>query len=190
MARRKELLEQYAQDRARKGENGEAEPEKSSVETETEAVQKQLAEITAESLSFTMNPNVFLPHPEFTNYEEGGPSPFIQCDVDPEMAAKDEALARELSQYLYTQALPTMTTEVRQGEWSPLGGEALVETIHGRGVNLRYLGRLAVLAAAEEADDAGMLAIGKQHVQAMPQFWLELLEVRIMILCLFWLSPV
>ena len=162
-----------------------AEPEKTSVESETEVVQKQLAEITAESLSFTMNPNVFLPHPEFTAYVEGGPSPFIPCDVDPEVVAKDEALARELSQYLYTQALPTITTEVRQGELSPLGGEALVETIHGRGVNLRYLGRLAVLAAAEEADDAGMFAIGKQHVQAMPLFWLELLEVRIMILSLF-----
>jgi hypothetical protein len=56
-------------------------------------------------------------------------------------------------------------------------GNNLVDVLHARGINLRYLGHLAQLACEQEAEDILMATQGKQRVQLMPTFWLEMLEV-------------
>ncbi len=139
------------------------------IKTSTE-LQKELSEATIDSVEFDFNPNVFVPHPE--KKEE-----YIQSDIDESVVLKDEEVVREISTFLYNQIIPSFMLEVRQSEVTVMGGEGLVEAIHSRGINLRYLGRLAELAIAEEAEDTAMSTLGKQRIHIMPSYFLELLEV-------------
>jgi hypothetical protein len=133
------------------------------------------------------SPNSFMIHPEQLEniIREGGkwpsdtPIQWLASDVDMNIALKDEAIARELSTFVIKTMLPSLTLEVLTGECAVLGGEQLVEALHARGINLRYIGQLAELANEEEARDKVTLAAGKTRVQTMPQFWLELLEVSL-----------
>ena len=50
-------------------------------------------------------------------------------------------------------ALPFVTMEVKRGAVCPLDCAELAQTLHGAGVNMRYMGRLAAVAVAEEAED-------------------------------------
>jgi protein TIF31 len=97
---------------------------------------------------------------------------------------KDEEMVREAAEHLWDEILPGLTAEVRQGAMQniPHDGKSLTELIHQRGINCRYMGRLASLALVEEAKDRkedeilkGGGAI-KLERRRMPIFWLELLE--------------
>lgn len=74
--------------------------------------------------------------------------------VDEEQLLADESLAREAAQHLWEVALPLVTAEVKRGSLQPLDCAELARVLHGAGVNVRYLGRLATAAVAEEAEDA------------------------------------
>lgn len=50
--------------------------------------------------------------------------------------------------------MPFVTAEVKRGSLQPLDCAELAKVLHGAGVNVRYLGRLATVAVAEEAEDA------------------------------------
>lgn len=78
----------------------------------------------------------------------------MQGCVDEKQLLADEALAREAAGHLWDVALPFITVEVKRGSLCPLDTAELAEVLHGAGVNLRYLGRLATVAVAEEAEDA------------------------------------
>ena len=58
----------------------------------------------------------------------------------------------------------------------PSDGIALTEFIHRKGINCRYLGILASLAAVEEEKDKEKERGGMSFLRKMPLFWLELLE--------------
>jgi hypothetical protein len=47
------------------------------------------------------------------------------------------------------------------------------------GINLRYLGRMATLARTKEQEDIDLLVTNRQRMQAMPLYWLEMLEIEI-----------
>jgi len=146
--------------------------------------------------SLRYNVNVFLP---YTRSIEG---------IDKasyETLKKDEEEARQLARYLWDTAIPSLTKEIRSGGGSglqlPADGRALTEMIHQRGINCRYLGRLAELARKEELEDIisskkaataaaltmssisseadDKIAAAKQYKAprfCMPICWLELLE--------------
>jgi len=146
--------------------------------------------------SLRYNVNVFLP---YTRSIEG-------IDKDSyETLKKDEEEARQLARYLWDTAIPSLTKEIRSGGGSglqlPADGRALTEMIHQRGINCRYLGRLAELARKEELEDIisskkaataaaltmssisseadDKIAAAKQYKAprfCMPICWLELLE--------------
>jgi len=143
--------------------------------TEAEVAKKQSDEKDSEYLaSLRFNVNVFLPH---TKSLEG-----IDNDAFTQMQ-KDEELAREAAAYLWETLIPKLTVEIREGSGQiPVDGLALTELLHQRGINCRYLGRLAALAATEEAKDR----LSEKEVEAktleklprrmMPLCWLEMLE--------------
>lgn len=118
------------------------------------------------------NVNVFLPDMR----------PIQDLDKDAhEQLMKDEEEARSIARYLWEIVLPKITTTIRIGEEHgftiPVEGGSLTEFLHQNGINCRYLGRLAELAAEAEAKDNSNENVGaKLPRQRMPLCWLELLE--------------
>ncbi|CAN0302694.1 unnamed protein product, partial [Laminaria digitata] len=98
--------------------------------------------------------------------------------VDPDKLLADETLAREAAKYLWDVALPFITVEIKRGSLCPLDCAELAQVLHGAGINVRYIGRLAAVAVAEEAEDEAVMAGGKLRRWRMPVFWLEMLETE------------
>mmetsp|Transcript_8650 Transcript_8650/g.9915 ORF Transcript_8650/g.9915 Transcript_8650/m.9915 type:complete len:1345 (+) Transcript_8650:157-4191(+) len=127
--------------------------------------------------SLRYNVNVFLP--QLRSLKGVDDSAVEQLEVD-------EERARQAAIYLWDVVLPKMTQEMREGDGHqlPLDGKSMIELLHQRGINCRYMGRLAVLAALEEAKDFAALSNrngGKMKSvtrRTMPLSWMELLEVE------------
>ncbi|RHY27491.1 hypothetical protein DYB32_006731 [Aphanomyces invadans] len=103
--------------------------ESTSAEKEAESVAKSSA------ITLRFNANVFMSYPASTDAEE---------------AAADEALAKEAAKYLQTLVIPAFVADLRRGAMYPADGNALTDMMHACGINMRYLGRVAALAAAFE----------------------------------------
>jgi len=122
-----------------------------------------------------MNLNVFLP---YMKGQDG-----LDAE-DIEKIQQDEELVREAANHLWTVILPGITQDIRTGSGSsiPADGKGLTEFLHQRGVNCRYLGRLAELAKVEEEkvneEERDVLAGKCKEIprHKMPQCWLESLE--------------
>jgi protein TIF31 len=103
-----------------------------------------------------------------------------------EQLKKDEQIVRDISSYLWDKIIPGVAMEIREGTLhsAPHDGKSLTEFIHQRGINCRYLGRLATLAKLEEDKDRVHAAeykknqVVKLERRVMPLFWLELLETE------------
>ena len=121
-----------------------------------------------------LNLNVFLPH--LKSIEEEDKEAFEQLK-------KDEEFVKEIASYLWDNILPQITKEIKESPGQmPVDGKSLTEYLHERGVNCRYLGRLAILAVEEEIkdinDEKDLLAgkVEKIPRRTMPLCWLEMLE--------------
>ena len=126
--------------------------------------------------------NVFLP---YTRSLEG----IDDCAF--ETIKQDEEEARQIACHLWDTVIPNLTKEIRSSSVSglhiPVDGRSLTDLIHLRGINCRYLGRLADAAKKEECDDMAKQK-GTKSADAtdevltnparfgMPHCWLELLE--------------
>ena len=169
--RRQQLIEELiAAERERQASIIADDSSKSSAETTEELYIKvammnadKLQSITAQSIVLSINPNCFLSFPP---------------DEDPAVAAEDERTAREIAIYLWDQMLPMVTKQVKERELSPKDNASMVRMLHDRGVNIRYLGRLAALARGEEDIDQQLLRQSKQRVPSMPLFWWEMLVIE------------
>eukprot|EP00571_Detonula_confervacea_P014814 CAMPEP_0172301126 /NCGR_PEP_ID=MMETSP1058-20130122/3069_1 /TAXON_ID=83371 /ORGANISM="Detonula confervacea, Strain CCMP 353" /LENGTH=1681 /DNA_ID=CAMNT_0013011137 /DNA_START=41 /DNA_END=5082 /DNA_ORIENTATION=+ len=168
--------------------------EKESSSAETEAVESKkesssspLGKVEEEYIkSLRYNVNVFLP---YTRSVES-------MDKDEHAKLKqDEEEAREMARHLWDTVLPNLTKEIRSSSGNglqlPADGRSLTELIHQRGINCRYIGRLAELARKEElvdvidfekassdVDNTDKAAAKKDKAPRfrMPVCWLELLE--------------
>lgn len=105
---------------------------------------------------------------------------WLRSDVDPAIADKDEVQARNLAVYLFNEVIPGFVNEVRIGEITPLDGASLVDILHQRGINLRYLGQVAAQAQAQELDDANMASENKQRVHMMPTYFQDLVVIEML----------
>uniref|UniRef100_H3GWU1 Clustered mitochondria protein homolog n=1 Tax=Phytophthora ramorum TaxID=164328 RepID=H3GWU1_PHYRM len=135
-------------------ENGaEADTEKkedaTSEKKETEEADEE--EETAAVPPVLLNPNVFMDYAASTNAE--------QLEAD-ETAAKDAA------EYLQRIVVPAFVADVRRGASAPADGYSLTQLMHSCGINMRYLGRLALLAKKLEA------------IGGISKYFLEVLEVE------------
>lgn len=131
--------------------------------------------------SLQYNVNVFLPKTQKSVQKYLSPSSLEQY-------TKDEEYVREASNHLWNDILPSLTQEIRENSLSqsyslnslPVDGKSLKELLHFRGINLRYIGRLAQLAYLQEEEDKALAkdTTPKLRRKNMPQCWLELLEVE------------
>jgi len=101
---------------------------------------------------FALNPDVFCgQHP--------------QSDEDKEEWAKDEAEVRAACNHLLSDVLPRLIQELKDGEVGfPMDGQSLSLLLHKRGINIRYLGKLAQLA---DQEDPRLQALKRLVVQEM-----------------------
>ncbi|MED6222323.1 hypothetical protein PIB30_063250 [Stylosanthes scabra] len=74
------------------------------------------------------NPNVF------TEFKLAG---------SPEEIATDEDNVRKVSQYLTDVVIPKFIQDLWMLEVSPMDGQTLTEALHARGINVRYIGKVA-----------------------------------------------
>lgn len=102
--------------------------------------------------SFALNPDVF-----------SGQTP--QSDEDKAEWAKDEAEVRAACEHLQSEVIPRLITELKDGEVGfPMDGQSLSALLHKRGVNIRYLGKVAELA---DKPDPRLQALKRLVVQEM-----------------------
>eukprot|EP00804_Cyclotella_cryptica_P028072 CCRYP_017280-RB/>CCRYP_017280-RB protein AED:0.02 eAED:0.02 QI:1062/1/1/1/1/1/4/164/1406 len=131
--------------------------------------------------SLRYNVNVFLPY--MKSIENANQDAHAQLQ-------KDEEEARQIASYLWNTVLPDVTKELRLANGSviqiPVDGKSLTEFLHKRGINCRYLGRLADLAKVEEQNDVEAEKVYEKNKKEaklprfrMPLCWLELLECEI-----------
>jgi hypothetical protein len=74
-----------------------------------------------------------------------------KASTDAAQATKDEALAREAADHLKNRVIRSYVQDVRRRAIVPIDGWALTESMHGSGINMRYLGMLASTAVALDA---------------------------------------
>ncbi|KAF2816960.1 uncharacterized protein BDZ99DRAFT_504876 [Mytilinidion resinicola] len=116
---------------------------------EKEAEQER---VDISGFQFALNPDVFC-----------GQKP--QSDEDKEEWAKDEAEVRAACGHLLSEVIPRLVHELQEGEVGfPMDGASLSTLLHKRGINIRYLGKLATLA---DKEDARLQALKRLSVQEM-----------------------
>jgi protein TIF31 len=102
--------------------------------------------------SFALNPDVF-----------SGQTP--QSEEDKEEWAKDEAEVRAVCEHLLSEEIPRLVTELKDGEVGfPMDGQSLSALLHKRGINIRYLGKIAELV---DKPDPRLQALKRLVVQEM-----------------------
>ncbi|KAI8636869.1 clustered mitochondria-domain-containing protein [Parasitella parasitica] len=66
---------------------------------------------------------------------------------DSEQTKQDEQIIRDASKFLVEEIVPSIVLDFASYSISPLDGDALTKAMHRRGINMRYLGKLAELIA-------------------------------------------
>jgi protein TIF31 len=168
------LLQKYLDEKEAAKEEKENTEEKGSTEGEGRGLSEEDLRYFK---SLRCNVNVFLP--DIQTLEGIDDEAFEQLK-------KDEEMVRDMSSYLWETVIPNLTKEIREGTLhsAPHDGRSLTELIHQKGINCRYLGRLASLAKIEEdrdrrdANDYKNNKVTSLERRIMPLFWLELLETE------------
>ena len=128
--------------------------EKTEDKTEEKSEEKEADNdrVDISGFTFALNPDVFcLKEP--------------QSEEDKVEWSKDEKEVRAACEHLRTTAIPTLIQELRDGDVGfPMDGQSLSVLLHKRGINIRYLGKIA-----EEADkeDPRLQALKRLCVQEM-----------------------
>ncbi|RDW83160.1 clustered mitochondria protein [Coleophoma crateriformis] len=113
--------------------------------TETENIDDERIDIS--KFSFCLNPDAF-----------SGQEP--QTEAEKEEWASDEQQVRLASEYLRTKVLPELVSDLKDGDIGfPMDGKSLSGMLHKRGINIRYLGKLATLAEGKKLDALRILSI-------------------------------
>ncbi|KAF2680313.1 hypothetical protein K458DRAFT_392965 [Lentithecium fluviatile CBS 122367] len=134
--------------------NGDAESKEVATREESKE-EKEAAEedrVDISGFQFALNPDVFCgQHP--------------QSDEDKEEWAKDEAEVRAACDHLLTDVVPRLILELKDGEVGfPMDGQSLSLLLHKRGINIRYLGKIAELA---DKEDPRLQALKRLAIQEM-----------------------
>lgn len=126
--------------------------EESKDESKDEAEAEEQERVDISGFQFALNPDVFCgQHP--------------QSDEDKEEWAKDEAEVRAACDHLLTEVIPRLIQELKEGDVGfPMDGQSLSLLLHKRGVNIRYLGKVAELA---DQEDPRLQALKRLAVQEM-----------------------
>lgn len=128
------------------------EEKKKNKETKETANEGEQERVDISGFSFALNPDVF-----------SGQNP--QSEEDKKEWAKDEAEVRAACEHLLTEVLPRVVLDLKEGEAGfPMDGQSLSTLLHKRGINIRYLGKIAELA---DKPDPRLQALKRLVIQEM-----------------------
>jgi protein TIF31 len=82
-----------------------------------------------------------------------------------EQTKQDEQVIREASKFLIDEIVPSIVLDFASYTISPLDGDALTKAMHRRGINMRYLGKLAELISLSK--DKRIEHVHKLAIQEM-----------------------
>lgn len=145
MEKKAEKKEANATDESKKEET-----DKEGSKDEGEAAEQDRVDISG--FQFALNPDVFCgQHP--------------QSEEDKEEWSKDEAEVRAVCQHLLSDVMPRLIQELKDGDVGfPMDGQSLSLLLHKRGINIRYLGKIAELA---DKEDPRLQALKRLVIQEM-----------------------
>ena len=90
-----------------------------------------------------------------------------QTDEEKREWAADEEQVRSICRYLRENALTDLIKDLQEGDVGfPMDGQSLTRLLHKRGINLRYLGRLAKLSTPRAARIGALGALAQQEMIA------------------------
>ncbi|ROV90316.1 hypothetical protein VSDG_08179 [Cytospora chrysosperma] len=119
---------------AKTEEKAEEKTEEQAVETTEGKEAEKEDRIDVNNFKFTLNPDVF-----------SGQEP--QTDAEKEEMAADEQDVRAACAYLRDTAIPELLNDLKESDISfPMDGTSLRNLLHKRGINMRYLGKIATLS--------------------------------------------
>jgi len=122
-----EKTEEKTEETTEEKAEGAEEEKKDEEKTETDRIDMS-------NFKFALNPDVF-----------SGQNP--QTDEEKEEMAKDEQEVRDACAYLQETIIPSLIKDLNESDISfPMDGRSLTSLLHRRGINLRYLGKLASLS--------------------------------------------
>ncbi|TVY21942.1 Clustered mitochondria protein-like [Lachnellula arida] len=103
--------------------------------------------IDISNFNFTLNPDAF-------SGQEA------QTDAEKEELAKDEQDVRLACDFLRGTVLPELINDLKEGDVGyPMDGQSLSRLLHKRGINIRYLGKVAELAEGKRLESIRGLAV-------------------------------
>ncbi|KAL2074576.1 hypothetical protein VTL71DRAFT_8354 [Oculimacula yallundae] len=121
-------------------ESKEASDEDKTVATTEETPDFDKERIDISNFSFSLNPDAF-----------SGQVP--ETDADKEELAKDEQDVKLACEFLRATVLPELISDLKEGDVGfPMDGHSLSRLLHKRGINIRYLGKLAGLAEGKRLE--------------------------------------
>ena len=121
-------------------------PPETSIEN-TNLVEGKESRIDMSDFEFALNPDVFC-----------GQEP--QEEVDKEQWRADEQEVRRACEYLRSKVIKEFVHDLEEGDLGfPMDGQSLSRLLHKRGINVRYIGRLAGLAAGKKLEALRVLTI-------------------------------
>ncbi|KAL2156240.1 hypothetical protein VTH82DRAFT_985 [Thermothelomyces myriococcoides] len=131
--KKKEEKEEEEEEEEEEGEKT-GEEKKDEEEEKKEEPKPETDRIDMSNFKFALNPDVF-----------SGQNP--QTDEEKEQMAKDEQEVRDACAYLRDSVIPALIRDLNESDISfPMDGRSLTSLLHRRGINLRYLGKLASLS--------------------------------------------
>ncbi|KAL8906419.1 MAG: hypothetical protein Q9207_002043 [Kuettlingeria erythrocarpa] len=117
-------------------------------------VAKEQGRIDISGFSFSLNPDVFC-----------GQNP--QTAEEKEEWANDERDVRAVADHLHQKIIPELIHDFREGVVGfPMDGQSLSDMLHKRGVNIRYIGKLASLAETENPRLKALKVLTEQEMIA------------------------
>jgi len=103
--------------------------------------------IDISDFTFALNPDAF-----------SGQEP--QTEAEKEEWAKDEQEVRFVAEFLRSSVIPELVEDLREGHVGfPMDGQSLSRLLHRRGINIRYLGKLSILAEGKKLEALRNLTI-------------------------------
>ncbi|XP_067651170.1 clustered mitochondria protein homolog [Haliotis asinina] len=91
---------------------------------------KAVGSLSDTEFNVTFNPDVFQPHVK-------------HADPESEMLKREKQLVKDAAEFLVLHQIPTLINDCLDHTSSPIDGLTLTEAMHNRGINMRYLGKVA-----------------------------------------------
>ncbi|RDL40518.1 Clustered mitochondria protein-like protein [Venustampulla echinocandica] len=110
--------------------------------------------IDISNFNFSLNPDAF-----------SGQVPVT--DAEKEELAKDEQDVRQACQFLRETVIPELINDLKEGDVGhPMDGQSFSRLLHKRGINIRYLGKIAQLAEGKQLESLHNLALQEMASRA------------------------